>query len=132
VNIMKIALLPLACGMAAAGWAQTGMSRQDYGAAKERIEAEYEAAKAGCDRLSGNAKDICMADAKGKQRVAEAELAHQRSGTAADARKAAFARADAAYELAKERCDDLSGNDKDVCVKEAKATEARAKADVKP
>ena len=36
-----------------------------------------------------------------------------------------------AYEVAKERCDDLKGNDKDACVKDAKAAEARAKADAK-
>ena len=32
-----------------------------------------------------------------------------------------MAKADATYEVAKERCDDLSGNAKDVCKKDAKA-----------
>jgi hypothetical protein len=41
------------------------------------------------------------------------------------------AKADAAYELAKEKCDDLSGNAKDVCQKDAKAAQASAKADAK-
>ena len=44
---------------------------------------------------------------------------------------ARVAKADAAYKVAKEKCDDLKGNDKDVCVKEAKAKLAKAKADAK-
>ena len=43
----------------------------------------------------------------------------------------ATARADANYEVAKEKCDDLAGNAKDVCVKEAKAAFVKAKADAK-
>ena len=41
------------------------------------------------------------------------------------------AKADAEYAVAKEKCDDKAGNDKKVCVKEAKAAETRAKADAK-
>ena len=33
--------------------------------------------------------------------------------------------------MAKEKCDDLSGNQKDVCVKEAKAAHVKATADAK-
>lgn len=40
-----------------------------------------------------------------------------------------MAKADADYAVAKEKCDEKSGNDKDVCVKEAKAVEIRIKAD---
>ena len=41
------------------------------------------------------------------------------------------AKAQAAYSVAKEKCDDKADNDKKVCVKEAKAAETRAKADAK-
>jgi hypothetical protein len=41
------------------------------------------------------------------------------------------AKAESAYAVAKERCDDKSGNDKDVCVKEAKAVEIKALVDAK-
>jgi len=40
-------------------------------------------------------------------------------------------KADTVYEVAKERCDDKAGNDKDVCVKEAKAVHVKALADAK-
>ena len=37
-----------------------------------------------------------------------------------------MARAEADYEVAKEKCDDLSGNTKDVCKKDAKAAHVHA------
>jgi hypothetical protein len=40
-------------------------------------------------------------------------------------------RASANYKMARDKCDSLSGNGKDVCVEEAKAVEKRAKADAK-
>jgi hypothetical protein len=42
-----------------------------------------------------------------------------------------MARADADYVVAKQRCDDMAGNVKDVCMKEAKAADLAAKADAK-
>ena len=45
-----------------------------------------------------------------------------------DARKA---KVEADYKLAKEKCDDLAGNNKDVCVKEAKLMQTRGLADAK-
>lgn len=120
------------CGLLlAAGVQAQNMSSAEHKAGKERITAEYKAAKAACDGMSGNAKDICIEEAKGKEKVAKAELEHTRTGKADDMRKLQMAKADAAYEVAKERCDDKSGNDKDVCVKEAKAAKAKAEADIK-
>lgn len=44
---------------------------------------------------------------------------------------AAVDKATANYKMARDMCDSLHGNDKDVCVEEAKAVEKRAKADAK-
>lgn len=41
------------------------------------------------------------------------------------------AKAESTYAVAKEKCDDLAGNVKDVCVKEAKAIEIKSLADAK-
>jgi hypothetical protein len=38
--------------------------------AEKTIVAEYKSAKAHCGSFASNAKDICMAEAKGKQKVA--------------------------------------------------------------
>src|SRR6476646_2112994 len=54
---------------------------KDYRADKDRIEADFKAAKESCKSMTGNAKDICMADAKGKEKVAKAELEASRKGT---------------------------------------------------
>jgi len=108
-----------------------GMSRDAYKADKEKAEAQYKADKAHCDALTGNAKDVCVKEAKGKEKVAKAESEAAFKNTDKARYDARMARADADYDVAKEKCDDLKGNDKDVCVKQAKATHVKAKADAK-
>src|SRR6476661_1316672 len=125
--------------MAAAGIAFAGashaadktMSRDAYKADKDKIEAQYKSDKGHCSSMSGNAKDICQAEAKGKEKVAKAELEANYKNTDKARNDARVAQADADYDVAKEKCDDMSGNQKDVCVKEAKATHTKAKADAK-
>jgi hypothetical protein len=107
------------------------LPKEQYQAEKSRIESDYKAGRQSCDSLSGNAKDVCVEEAKGKEKVAIAELEYQRTPTPANNERITKARADATYAAAKERCDDLSGNQKDVCVKEAKAARAQADADAK-
>jgi hypothetical protein len=122
-----IAALFAASGAFAAGT----MSKADMTSAKDRISADYKADKSMCDKFSSNEKDVCMEQAKGKEKVARAELTYNDSGLAKDANKLAVAKADAAYGVAKEMCDDKAGNLKDVCVTEAKATHAKALAEAK-
>lgn len=124
-------VVALGAGSAAPAFAKDLMSKDAYKVETDRIEAEYKAAKAACNKFSGNAEDVCKAEAKGKQRIAEADLDAKNQGTAKAHMDARNARAEAAYLVARERCDDLAGNAKDVCVKEAKAAETRAKADAK-
>ena len=107
------------------------MTQPEHKAAKDRIEAEYKVDKKNCDALTANAKDICEKEAKGKEKVAKAELESQYKPSAKNTQKVAEARAEAAYEVAKEKCDDLKGNDKDVCEKDAKAAHVKAKEDAK-
>lgn len=107
------------------------MTKADYKADKTRISADYKADKAACAALAGNAKDICVEEAKAKEKVARAELEYSYSGKAADQTKVLVVKAKSAYAVAKEKCDDQAGNAKDVCVKEAKAVEVKALADAK-
>jgi len=121
-----------AAGLCLAGGTQAqAMSKDARDMAIKAAESHYKTDKAACDSLAGNAKDICVEDAKGKEKVAkaDAEAAYQNTPKAREA--ARMARADAAYEVAKEKCDDLAGNPKDVCVKEAKAAHVKATADAK-
>ena len=121
--IAAVLLLPLA-------HAQT-MSKSDYKAGKTRISTEYKADKAACATRSGNAKDICVQEAKARDKVARAELDFSYSGKPRDQNKVLVVKAESAYAVAKEMCDDKAGNDKDVCVKEARAAETKALADAK-
>jgi len=114
-----------------AGAMAEGMSKGDFSAGKDKISADYKTAKAHCNSLSGNANDVCMAEAKGKEKVAKAELEATYKPTQKSRYEARVAKAEADYGVAKEKCDDLAGNTKDVCVKEAKAAETAAKADAK-
>lgn len=107
------------------------MSKSDYKISKETISTEYTSAKASCASFSGNAKDICVLEAKGKEKIAKADLEANYQPTVKSHYNAKVARAEANYAVAKERCDDLAGNPKDVCIKEAKAAQVTAKADAK-
>lgn len=107
------------------------MTKADHNAAKTRIGADYQADHAACESLAGNKKDICVAQAKAKEKVAYAELEYGYTGKPADETKVRVAKAESAYAVAKEMCDDKAGNDKDVCVKEAKAVQTKALADAK-
>ena len=114
-----------------AGAMAEGMSKADYKAGKDKISADFKTARASCDSLSGNASDICAAEAKGNEKVALAELQASYKPSQKTRYEARLAKADAVYDVAKEKCDDLAGNGKDVCLKEAKAAETAAKADAK-
>lgn len=129
LNINAIALaITLAFSTAAMA---EGMSKTDFKASKDKISTEYKTAKASCRSLSGNASDICIAEAKGKEMVAMADLEASYKPSQKTRYEARVAKAEADYGVAKEKCDDLAGNAKDVCVKEAKAAETTAKADAK-
>jgi len=123
--------LTIAALCAATGSFGANLSKPDYAAAKDRIEADYKADRNACDKFSGNAKDICKEKAQGKEKVALAELEYRDSGKPADATKVAVAKADADYAVAKQMCDDKSGNAKDVCVSEAKAVRTKALTDAR-
>lgn len=116
---------------AAPSFAQDKAAKATYESAKKGIDAEYKAESQRCSSLSGNAKDVCKAEVKGKQKAAKADAYAAYKGTPKAATDALIARADADYAVAKEKCDDLAGNAKDVCKKEAKASHTKAKVDAK-
>jgi len=119
-------------GLAVAGAAGANtMNKDAHDTAYKNAESQYKMDKAQCDTMSGNAKDVCKEEAKGKEKVAKAEADAAYKNTPKAREAARIAHADATYNVAKEKCDDLSGNQKDVCVKEAKSAHVKAKADAK-
>jgi len=133
-RLMTALLIAAGLGIAAASEAQvtgpatTPLSKEAYATAKKNADTQYESDKAACASLSGNAKDICAAEAKGKASSAKADAEAGFKNTPKAREHARIARAQAGYDVAMEKCDDLAGNPKDVCVKEAKAELVKGKA----
>ena len=129
-SIFKLALLTTALFTLPVAEA-AAMTKSEYQANRTNIEVDYESSKAACGSQAGNGKDLCIEESKAKQKIALAELEYVFTGKAADRNKVQVAKAEANYAVARERCDDLAGNVKDVCVKEAKATRTKSLADAK-
>lgn len=134
-KLMIALLVGAGVGFAGASMAQMGstapMSKANYTQATKDADAQYKIAKSACASLSGNAKDICAADATGRHNVAKAETEAAYKHTPNARESARVAHAQATYDVAIQKCDDLAGNTKDVCVKEAKAALVKGKADAK-
>ena len=107
------------------------ISKDAYDTIVKNADTQYKTEKDACASRSGNGKDICLAEAKGKEKVAKADAEVAYKNTPKLREDARVTRADASYDVAKEKCDELSGNSKDVCVKEANAALVKAKADAK-
>ncbi len=110
---------------------QAAGDKPAYEKAKQSAKATYESAKKQCDSLAGNTKDICQAEAKAARTKTEATAEAEYKNTPKARYDAKADAGEADYKVAKERCDDKGGNDKDVCVKEAKSVLAKVKADAK-
>ena len=126
----KLLMLTLAMSCTFAGSAMA-MTKTEYKAQKDTISGQYKVAKDKCGAMKDNAKDVCVLEAKGVDKVAKAELEAQYEPTSRHMAKVGMVKADTAYAVAKEKCDDLSGNAKDVCIKDAKVMHVKAKDDAK-
>ena len=96
-SLTAVILLAFSAG----AMAQT-MSKSEYKASKNSISAEYKATKQKCGSLSGNANDICEAEAKGNDNIAKAELEAQYEPSEKARYTAWVAKADAHYTVAKD------------------------------
>lgn len=129
-SMIKPLVLAFSLAFSAGAMAEA-MTKIDHKAAAEKIASQYKADKTACGSMSGNAKDVCVLEAKGKEKIAKAELEYRYKPTDKNRYEVEAVTAKANYATAKERCDDLSGNAKDVCVKEAKAVATATKSDGK-
>lgn len=132
---MKTTLLSAMLGVAifagASAMAATSEAKAAYVQAKDRATADYKAAIARCDAITGNPKDVCVAEAKAMRiRTTEEANALYRNTLKAYT-QSRLKIADANYDLDKVKCAALTGNDKDVCVQQAKATLVAAQADAR-
>ena len=85
-----------------------------------KAKTAYAVAKEKCDDQAGNAKDVCVKEAKAVEvkALADAKMGKQ----IGEARKdAAVDKRDADYKMAAEKCDALSGDSKTSCMNSAKS-----------
>lgn len=107
------------------------ITKDAYDTQVKNAEAQYKSDEEACKSRGGNAKDVCMAEARGREKVAKAEAEAAYKTTPKAHEDARIARAEANYDVAKLKCKDMSGNAKDVCLKQADADLTKAKADAK-
>lgn len=126
----KLLMLTFAMSCAFAGNAMA-LTKEEYKTQKDQISADYKVNRDKCGALKATAKNVCVSEAKGTEKMAKAELESQYKPSPKNTENVSLAKADAAYDTAKEKCGDLSGNGKDVCIKDAKAAHVKAKEDAK-
>ncbi len=111
--------------------AATAEAKASFKAAKETADTDYKVSREKCNALAGNPKDVCVAEAESARKHVKADAEAQYKNTVSARTDARNAMANADYDVAKTKCDSKTGNEKDVCVKEAKAVMVAAKADAK-
>lgn len=132
MNKFKVVALSAAlCFGMATSAIGANMTKTEHEAAADAISAKYKADKEKCESMTGNAEDICEVQAKGHEAVSKAELEANYKPSDKSRINVRMVRAEADYDLAKEKCDDFAGNAKDVCVKEAEAAFVAAKENAK-
>lgn len=124
--------LALCCGGASAAVDEAKLVHKQ---AQASAAANYKMARARCDAIAGNPKDVCVAEAKAQRVRTEQEAQAYYKNTLKAYTSSRMKIAEANYDLDKAKCGALAGNEKDVCISQAKATlvasEADAKADKK-
>ena len=103
------------------GRSEVVLSRPAYEAAKKRIEAQSRVDRQACKRLKGERREVCDAQAKGKEDAALAKLEARWKRTPEAIQEAKEVTADANYRVAREECEALQGDARDRCIDAAKA-----------
>jgi hypothetical protein len=130
-------ILMSAASVTATGYATaaTAEAKAKYTAANASASADFKLARAKCDSLIDNPKDVCIAEAKAARTFVEANAKAEYKDTLSAQTTATKDIADANYYVEKAKCGSQTGNAKDVCIKAAKSNKvavvSNAKADKK-
>jgi hypothetical protein len=119
---VKNALVALALLAGFAASAGAAIPKDQYRRQLEQAQGRYKADSDTCKKMVGNAKDVCKLEARTSYNVAKAELNAQYKPTPKNDDKVRREKAEAAWRVASEKCDDLTANAKKVCKLDAKAT----------
>lgn len=115
---------------AAPAWAQD-QDAASYKSATVKAAADYKTARAACDSSTGNARQVCLAQAKVERTRADADAASQHKNTPKTLSKARSDVVHAEYDLAKAKCGESTGAERTTCLRDAKSTQTAALAEAK-
>ena len=121
----------VSASFAAAPTAALNHDPATYRNVTQKVAADYKTATAKCTSMTGNAKMVCTEEAKAARAHAEVDAIAQYNNTPKGRIKARTAVADADFSLAKAKCGDMSGADKDACVASATSVHTAALAEAK-
>lgn len=124
-----IALMLAASASALLAAAPAHAQDASYKSATDKASADYKQAKAACDSQAGNAKKVCVEEARVARTKADSDAVAQYRNTPRELGKARKDVANAEYDLAKAKCGDTSGANKTACMNDAKAAKTAALAD---
>lgn len=128
-SVIALILAGVAIAAAAPTMAASAEAKAALAASNDTADADYKAARAKCDGITGNPKDICIAEAKAARIHVQAAAEAQYKNTAAARSSARKDIAKADYDVDKAKCASQNGNAQDVCVKQAKANMIAAVSD---
>lgn len=128
-QVIALLVAALCCNGAAS--AVDADAKAAYVQAKDSAGATYKAARARCEAITGNPKEVCVEEARSARVRAEEEANALFKNTLKAYTASLLKIAVANYDLDKAKCGALAGNDKDVCISQAKATLVAAQADAK-
>ena len=106
-------------------WAQ-GLDKAEYQAARKTIESDFRTARIGCEPMLANVRTVCMADVRGREGVALAELRFAYDPTEEARMEVRILKARAGLAVARARCDDVPVQRKASCSAEAEAAHGAA------
>lgn len=101
---------------------------QDTKISEAQIKERYRSDRVVCKTMSGHTKEICIAEAKGREKISKAELVDRKANSEKSRYDVLMTKALVNFEIAEERCDALGGNAKNTCLNHAQAAIIAAKA----
>jgi len=107
------------------------MTRQDYAEAQKAADSETRSALAQCRSLEGAAKALCRATARADEHVRKAELEARYRGTVESESEVRLAKVRAAFDVARARCNERTGEARSTCLTSARTERARALAEAR-
>jgi hypothetical protein len=126
-RIVQLATLTLFT-VAGAAWAADPppMGKEAFKAEERKIEAASRSERKACETRKGRAAELCSKEAKAREKIALAELDAEYRPSPDSWQEARNVKAEAEYDVAREKCDDLKGASRGRCVQAAKSAREAA------